>query len=97
HPTAHRADIPPSRPAFADAFGRNAPMTTEALIVVTCGSCGTKLRLRVPDNPDAAWTGRCPKCAARLKIDLAPPATPSPTPAGAAATTTLSAAPPPIA
>jgi hypothetical protein len=64
------------------------------MIVVTCGSCGSKLRTRAPDEPMMA---RCPKCGARLRLEpptatmsdadavAEPPPPPEPRPAPAAA------------
>jgi DNA-directed RNA polymerase subunit RPC12/RpoP len=69
-----------------------------SMMTVTCGSCGSKLRTRVPDEPRMA---RCPKCSSRLRVE--PPTTsmseadaaqapPAPTPAPALAPTPISAA-----
>jgi len=52
----------------------------DAFIVVTCGSCGTKLRTRVTAG---GRTAKCPKCSALLRIELpaaAAPASPPPPP-----------------
>ena len=62
--------------------------TTTPTMVVTCGSCGTKLRMRAPAQSSM---GKCPKCGARLRIDppapapaaaptSAPPSDPNPEP-----------------
>jgi len=48
-------------------MGMRADLPT--MIVVTCGSCGSKLRTRAPDEVKMA---RCPKCSSRLRIE--PPA-----------------------
>ena len=48
-------------------------MTTEGFVVFTCGSCGTKLKVR----PSAEGrTAKCPKCGARLRIEIPTAAAP---------------------
>ncbi len=48
-------------------------MTTEGFVVFTCGSCGTRLKVR----PSAEGrTAKCPRCAARLRIDIPTAAAP---------------------
>jgi hypothetical protein len=68
-------------------------MTTEGFVVFTCGSCGTKLKVR----PSAEGrTAKCPKCGARLRIEIPTAAAPQQsTPVPVAAATDAPQPPPP--
>ena len=83
-----------------------ADPSTFVMMVVTCGSCGSKLRTRAPDEPKMA---RCPKCGARLRLEpptasmsdadvpasLPPAPAPAPAPEPAPAVAKIEAPPPP--
>jgi DNA-directed RNA polymerase subunit RPC12/RpoP len=63
----------------------------KAGVVVTCGSCGSRLRLR---GEAQGRTGKCPKCGVRVQFQLPPDPTPAaapvtaPTPSAETAPTT---------
>jgi DNA-directed RNA polymerase subunit RPC12/RpoP len=48
------------------AMSADPRSSSPPMMVVTCGSCGSKLRTPVPDEPKMA---RCPKCGSRLRIE----------------------------